>query len=189
MSADKPEGSGPDGRITPEDIRAKAEALAGGVEGSVQSAKPLLMYAAVGGALFVVRRFLLVGPPRRAPALDHRRDPPRVGGQMKSLLAVGGSAGARGAAWSAARGSGWWWARPPAVAVGPEGPAQGGRGGLLGEVRPGGAANHHPPRSQRATMGGVKVLLRNPRREVEVAGPVGVLPLLNSSVTSGRPFS
>ncbi len=28
-------------------------------------------------------------------------------------------------------------------------------------------------------MGGVKVLLRNPRREVEVAGPVGVLPLLN----------
>jgi sulfur carrier protein ThiS len=29
-----------------------------------------------------------------------------------------------------------------------------------------------------ATMGGVKVLLRNPRREVEVAGPVGVLALL-----------
>ena len=29
-------------------------------------------------------------------------------------------------------------------------------------------------------MGGVKVLLRNPRREVEVAGPVGVLPLLNT---------
>lgn len=28
-------------------------------------------------------------------------------------------------------------------------------------------------------MGGVKVLLRNPRREVEVTGPVGVLPLLN----------
>ena len=28
-------------------------------------------------------------------------------------------------------------------------------------------------------MGGVKVLLRNPRREVEVAGTVGVLPLLN----------
>jgi len=27
-------------------------------------------------------------------------------------------------------------------------------------------------------MGGVKVLLRNPRREVEVAGPVGVVPLL-----------
>ena len=54
MSADKPEGSGPDGRITPEDIRAKAESLAGGVEGSVQSAKPLLMYGAVGGAVLVV---------------------------------------------------------------------------------------------------------------------------------------
>ena len=45
MSADKPEGSGADGRITPEDIRAKAESLAGGVEGSVQAAKPILMYA------------------------------------------------------------------------------------------------------------------------------------------------
>jgi membrane protein DedA with SNARE-associated domain len=54
VSADKPEGTGPGGRITPEDIRAKAGALAGGVEGSVQSAKPLLMYAAVGGALLVV---------------------------------------------------------------------------------------------------------------------------------------
>ena len=72
-------GSGPDGRITPEDIRAKAEALAGGVEGSVQSAKPLLMYAAVGGALVHRARFLLAGPARRAPALDHRRNPPRVG--------------------------------------------------------------------------------------------------------------
>jgi sulfur carrier protein ThiS len=27
-------------------------------------------------------------------------------------------------------------------------------------------------------MGGVKVLLRNPRREVEVPGPIGVMPLL-----------
>jgi sulfur carrier protein ThiS len=27
-------------------------------------------------------------------------------------------------------------------------------------------------------MGGVKVLLRNPRREVEVPGPIGVAPLL-----------
>jgi sulfur carrier protein len=29
-----------------------------------------------------------------------------------------------------------------------------------------------------ATMGGVKILLRNPKRELEVAGPVGVLSLL-----------
>jgi sulfur carrier protein ThiS len=27
-------------------------------------------------------------------------------------------------------------------------------------------------------MGGVKVLLRNPKREVEVAAPIGVVPLL-----------
>ncbi len=79
VSADKPMGSGPDGRVTPEDIRAKAEAVAGGVEGSVQSAKPLLMYAAVGGALVRCARFLLAGPAGRAPAFDHRRNPPRVG--------------------------------------------------------------------------------------------------------------
>jgi NaMN:DMB phosphoribosyltransferase len=46
-------GSGPGGRITPEDIRAKAQELAGGVEAQVESARPLLMYAAVGGALLV----------------------------------------------------------------------------------------------------------------------------------------
>lgn len=49
----KPQGTGPNGRITPEDIRAKAEALAGGVEGRARSAKPLLIYAAVGGALLI----------------------------------------------------------------------------------------------------------------------------------------
>jgi hypothetical protein len=54
VSASKPIGSGPDGRVTPEDIRAKVEELAGGVEGQVQAAKPVLMYAAVGAALFVV---------------------------------------------------------------------------------------------------------------------------------------
>ena len=54
MSPDNRLGTGPDGKVTPQDIRAKAEELAGGVEGSVQSAKPVLMYAAIGGALFVV---------------------------------------------------------------------------------------------------------------------------------------
>ena len=40
MSADKPKGSGPDGRVTPEDIRAKAEAVAGGVEGRSSRRSP-----------------------------------------------------------------------------------------------------------------------------------------------------
>ncbi len=46
-------GSGPEGRITPDDIRAKAQEVAGGVENQVQSARPLLVYAAVGGAVLV----------------------------------------------------------------------------------------------------------------------------------------
>jgi membrane protein DedA with SNARE-associated domain len=47
-------GSGPHGRITPDDIRAKAQELAGGVEDQVQSARPVLTYVAVGGAVVVV---------------------------------------------------------------------------------------------------------------------------------------
>ena len=35
-----PQGSGPGGLITPDDIRAKAEELVSGVEGQVQTARP-----------------------------------------------------------------------------------------------------------------------------------------------------
>ena len=53
-------GSGPGGRITPDDIRAKAQELAGGVDSKVEPARPLLMYAAVGGAvLFALAAFWL----------------------------------------------------------------------------------------------------------------------------------
>lgn len=35
-----PEGSGPGGQITPDDIRAKAEQLAGGVEDQIERSAP-----------------------------------------------------------------------------------------------------------------------------------------------------
>lgn len=57
MSKDKhdaPKGTGPGGRITPEDIRAKADELAGGVEHDIQATRPIMMYAAIGAGLVVV---------------------------------------------------------------------------------------------------------------------------------------
>ncbi len=71
-----PQGSGPDGRITPDDIRAKAQELAGGVEGTVQSARPLLMYAAVGGAVLVTLAVFWLGRRsgrRRSTVVEIRR--------------------------------------------------------------------------------------------------------------------
>lgn len=47
-------GSGPGGRITPDDVRAKADELAGGVEQDIQATRPLMMYAATGAVLVVV---------------------------------------------------------------------------------------------------------------------------------------
>jgi pyruvate/2-oxoglutarate dehydrogenase complex dihydrolipoamide acyltransferase (E2) component len=52
-AAKAPQGSGPGGRITPEDVRAKAQSLVAGVEGQVQAAKPTLTYLAVGGVLLI----------------------------------------------------------------------------------------------------------------------------------------
>jgi hypothetical protein len=56
-----PRGSGPGGLITPEDIRAKAGELVSGVEGQVESARPTLTLAAVGGVLLVVLIAFLLG--------------------------------------------------------------------------------------------------------------------------------
>lgn len=52
MSA--PKGTGPGGRITPQDIRAGAEELAGGVEDDIQAARPVMTYAAVAAGLVLV---------------------------------------------------------------------------------------------------------------------------------------
>lgn len=69
-------GSGPGGRITPEDIKAKAQALAGGVESQVREARPLLGYAAVGGALLVTLAAFWLGRRsgrRRSTVVEIRR--------------------------------------------------------------------------------------------------------------------
>ena len=69
-------GSGPGGHITPDDIRAKAQELAGGVENQVQAARPLLMYAAVGGALLVTLAAFWLGRRsgrRRSTVVEIRR--------------------------------------------------------------------------------------------------------------------
>jgi hypothetical protein len=49
----RPRGSGPDGKVTAEDIRAKVAELAEGVEGKVQAKLPVLRYAAVAGVVAV----------------------------------------------------------------------------------------------------------------------------------------
>ncbi len=69
-------GSGPHGRITPDDVRAKAQELAGGVENQVQAARPLLVYAAVGGALLVTLAAFWLGRRsgrRRSTVVEIRR--------------------------------------------------------------------------------------------------------------------
>lgn len=75
-SPSAPAGSGPDGRITPEDLRAKVEELAGGVEAQVQAKLPLVKYAAVGGAVLVVLAIFMLGRRsgrRRSTVVEIRR--------------------------------------------------------------------------------------------------------------------
>jgi hypothetical protein len=49
-----PKGSGPGGRIDISDIRAKLGELAGEVDDTTEKARPILTYAAVGGAVVLV---------------------------------------------------------------------------------------------------------------------------------------
>lgn len=57
----RPLGSGPEGRITPDDIRTKAQELVAGVEGQVRSKMPLVTYVAAGAAVAVVLAAFLLG--------------------------------------------------------------------------------------------------------------------------------
>ncbi|HTV11258.1 MAG TPA: hypothetical protein VME20_05280 [Acidimicrobiales bacterium] len=71
-----PQGSGPGGRITPEDIKSGIEELAGGVESQVQAKVPLLRYVAVGGAVVVVLAAFWLGRrsgTRRSTVVEIRR--------------------------------------------------------------------------------------------------------------------
>ena len=54
-------GSGPDGRIEIDDIRAKLAELGGGVDDATGKVKPYLTYAAVAGVVAVVTLSFLLG--------------------------------------------------------------------------------------------------------------------------------
>jgi hypothetical protein len=72
-----PQGTGPGGLITPEDIRAKTSELVSGVEGQVESARPTLTLVAVGGVLLVVLIAFLLGRRSgkfRSTLVDIRRE-------------------------------------------------------------------------------------------------------------------
>jgi hypothetical protein len=72
-----PQGSGPGGLITPDDIRTKAEELVSGVEGQVQTARPTLTYVAVGGFFLIVIIAFLLGRRSgkfRSTLVEIRRD-------------------------------------------------------------------------------------------------------------------
>jgi len=74
--AGPPTGSGPQGRITPGDIEAKINELVGGVEDKVQAARPLLTYAAVGGAVVLAVMAFWLGRRsgrRRSTVVEVRR--------------------------------------------------------------------------------------------------------------------
>ena len=69
-------GSGPGGRVTPDDIRAKVRQLAGGVETQVQAKVPLVRYAAIGSAAVVVLAAFWLGRRsgrRRSTIVEIRR--------------------------------------------------------------------------------------------------------------------
>ncbi len=59
-----PHGSGPGGRITRDDIRAKLGELQGDVNETAQHARPVLTYVGVGAAVAVVVAAFLLGRSR-----------------------------------------------------------------------------------------------------------------------------
>jgi len=72
----RPIGSGPEGRITAEDIRAKAQELVAGVEGQVRSRLPLVTYVAAGAVVAVAVAAFLLGRRsgrRRSTVVEIRR--------------------------------------------------------------------------------------------------------------------
>lgn len=72
----KPQGSGPGGRITPDDIRGKVQDLVGGVDDQIQAKRPLLMYAAVGGTAVLLLAVFWLGRRsgrRRSTVVEIRR--------------------------------------------------------------------------------------------------------------------
>jgi len=73
---DAPKGTGTGGRITPDDVRAGFKEVAGGVEETVQGAKPLLTYVAIGGVLVLALAAFWLGRRsgrRRSTVVEIRR--------------------------------------------------------------------------------------------------------------------
>lgn len=69
-------GSGPEGRIEIDDIRAKLAELGGGVDDATDAVKPYLTYLAVGGVVAAVAISFLLGRRRgrtRATWVEIRR--------------------------------------------------------------------------------------------------------------------
>ncbi len=61
---DAPKGSGPGGKITPADLQAKLGQIRGDVEETVEGAKPITTYIAVGVAVTVIVVVFMLGRSR-----------------------------------------------------------------------------------------------------------------------------
>lgn len=71
-----PEGSGPGGKITRDDIRNKLGDLQGGVNEGISGAKPVATYAAVGAGVLIVLIVFMLGRSRgkkQTPVVEIRR--------------------------------------------------------------------------------------------------------------------
>lgn len=71
-----PQGSGPGGKITRDDIRDKLGDLQGGVNEGISGAKPVATYAAVGAGVLVILLVFMLGRSRgkkKTPVVEIRR--------------------------------------------------------------------------------------------------------------------